>query len=55
MGSDKAKDPAAADDETPQFRLELPEYRIMRGPLTNAQYKQFVAMRPAIEHHNTGK
>ena len=42
MGSDKAKDKYAEDSECPQFRLYLPEYRIMRTPLTVAQFAQFV-------------
>jgi len=43
MGSDKAQDKAAYDDELPQHRLYLPEYRIARVAVTNAQYQQFVA------------
>ena len=42
MGSDKAKDNMAFDDELPQFRLYLPEYQIMRAPLTVAQFAQFI-------------
>ena len=57
MGSQKAKksgffdrllgnqiengDPMASDDETPQHTLYLPEYRIARVPVTNAQYLRF--------------
>ncbi len=42
MGSDKDKDKLARDNELPQFRLDLPEYRIMRAPLTVAQFAQFI-------------
>ncbi len=42
MGSDKAKDKDASDDELPQHRLYLPAYRISRASITNAQYKIFV-------------
>lgn len=42
MGSDKRKDLAALDEELPQESMYLPEYRIARVPVTNAQYKQFV-------------
>ena len=42
MGSDKSKDSMARDNETPQHRLTLPEYRIARVPVTNAQYQHFV-------------
>ncbi len=42
MGSDKKKDSMASDDEMPQHTLYLPEYRIARVPVTNAQYLRFV-------------
>jgi formylglycine-generating enzyme required for sulfatase activity len=42
MGSDKTKDKQARDDETPQHRLHLPEYRIAKYTITNAQYQVFV-------------
>jgi len=42
MGSDKQKDSMAYDDETPQHKLYLPEYRIARVPVTNVQYMAFV-------------
>jgi len=41
-------DPDALDDETPQHRLYLPEFRIARVPVTVAQYKQFVDVRGHI-------
>jgi formylglycine-generating enzyme len=42
MGSDKAKDKDAYDDELPQHTLYLPAYKIARGPVTVAQFAQFV-------------
>lgn len=42
MGSDKAKDEDAYDDELPQHRFYLPEYRIARVPVTVAQFAQFI-------------
>lgn len=42
MGSDKDKDPRAADNELPQHRVFLPEYRIAKYPITNTQYFQFI-------------
>ncbi|MFN8494026.1 MAG: SUMF1/EgtB/PvdO family nonheme iron enzyme [Caldilineaceae bacterium] len=42
MGSDKDKDKEASDDELPQHKLYLPEYRIARVPVTNLQYREFV-------------
>ena len=42
MGSDKELDPLAFDDEMPQHRLYLPEYRIAGCPVTNADVKHFV-------------
>ncbi|MBK9233440.1 MAG: formylglycine-generating enzyme family protein [Anaerolineae bacterium] len=42
MGSDKAKDPQAYDDELPQHTVTLGAYRIGRTPVTNGQYKAFV-------------
>lgn len=41
MGSLK-EDQDAYDDEKPAHRLELPEFRISRYPITNAQYRPFV-------------
>ena len=35
-------DPMASDDETPQHTLYLPDFRIARVPVTNAQYFRFV-------------
>jgi formylglycine-generating enzyme required for sulfatase activity len=48
MGSDKQKDSMAFDNETPQHQVYLPEYRIARVPVTNAQYKLYV---DAMGHH----
>jgi serine/threonine-protein kinase len=42
MGSDKGKDDQARSVETPQHKLVLPEFRIARVPVTNAQYHLFV-------------
>ncbi|MBI1298289.1 SUMF1/EgtB/PvdO family nonheme iron enzyme [bacterium] len=41
-GSDTSKDLMAAGNETPQRQIYLSVYRIMRMPVTNAQYKVFV-------------
>jgi len=41
MGSDD-KDQSAGDDEKPQHPVELPEYRIGKYPVTNAEYQVFV-------------
>jgi len=43
MGSDKAKDSQAYDDELPQHEVNLEGYRIGKYPVTNAQYTAFVA------------
>ena len=46
MGSDKRVDKSAWDDETPQHRVYLPEYRIARVPVTVAQFVAFMAANP---------
>ena len=43
MGSDKARDPQAYDDELPQHEVNLEGYCIGKYPVTNAQYAAFVA------------
>ena len=42
MGSDKALDPAASDDEVPQHTVYLETLSISRYPITVAQYEAFV-------------
>ncbi len=42
MGSDKARDGAASDDEQPQHEVTLPRYYISRYPVTVAQFDAFV-------------
>lgn len=42
MGSDPRLDIHCFEDELPQFRLSLPEFRIARLPVTNTQYKLFI-------------
>ncbi len=42
MGSDKAHDPEAHDDELPQHEVYIPDFHIARYPITNMQYKRFV-------------
>ena len=46
MGSDKANDKLAYDDETPRHTVFLPEYRIARIPVTVAQFAAFMADQP---------
>lgn len=43
MGSDKAVDELAFDNETPQHTVTLPAFRIGKYPVTNGQYAAFVA------------
>lgn len=42
MGSKLSTDPQASSDEMPQHRLEVSDYYIMRYPVTNAQYREFI-------------
>lgn len=42
MGSDPRVDIHCFEDELPQFRFSLPEFRISRLPVTNTQYKLFI-------------
>jgi formylglycine-generating enzyme required for sulfatase activity len=42
MGSNKRKDKAAHDDETPQHEVTLPAFYIARYPVTVAQFRAFV-------------
>jgi formylglycine-generating enzyme required for sulfatase activity len=42
MGSDKAHDPSAYQDELPQHEGTLPRYWISRYPVTVAQFRAFV-------------
>ena len=42
MGSDKARDSDAFDDETPQHQVTLPAYYVGRWPVTVAQFRAFV-------------
>lgn len=42
MGSDKAHDPDAYNDELPQHEVTLPRYFIGRYPVTVAQFRAFV-------------
>ena len=42
MGSDPEVDPAAYAREEPQHEIYVPNFRIARTPVTNAQYEHFV-------------
>ena len=42
MGSDSSRDPQAVADEKPQHKLSVSDFYIMRHPVTNSQYKEFV-------------
>ncbi len=42
MGSDKAQDPQAYDDEMPQHELDLPAFYMALYPVTVAQFRVFV-------------
>lgn len=45
MGSDKAQDPYADDDESPQHEQPMPyAYRISKYPITNAQFAAFMGV-----------
>ncbi len=43
LGSDRKHDPSSTDDERPTKKMDLPAYYISRQPITNAQYREFVA------------
>lgn len=42
IGSSHSADPKATDDEMPQHELNVSDFYIMRYPVTNAQYHQFM-------------
>ncbi len=42
MGSDRSSDPQAHEDEMPAHSLRVTDYYIMRHPVTNAEYQQFI-------------
>ncbi len=42
LGSDKAQDPQADDNEMPQHQLDLPAFYMARIPVTVAQFQAFV-------------
>ncbi|MBU0512700.1 MAG: formylglycine-generating enzyme family protein [Chloroflexi bacterium] len=42
MGSDKARDPKARNEELPQHQVKLPRYWIGKTPVTVAQFRAFV-------------
>jgi formylglycine-generating enzyme required for sulfatase activity len=43
MGSDPARDPESSSEEYPQHRHTLDRYAISRFPISNAQYRRFLA------------
>jgi formylglycine-generating enzyme required for sulfatase activity len=53
MGSDRAKDKQAYDDEQPQHRIHVPEFYIGKYPVTYAQYDAFV--RAGVHHSASGR
>ena len=42
MGSNRGHDPKAHEDEMPAQLLRVTDYFIMRHPVTNTQYEQFM-------------
>jgi formylglycine-generating enzyme required for sulfatase activity len=42
IGSSRASDPKAGDDETPQHSLNVTDFYIMRYPVTNDEYNRFI-------------
>lgn len=42
MGSAHSSDPKATEDEMPRHELEVTDFYIMRFPVTNAQFQQFM-------------
>jgi formylglycine-generating enzyme required for sulfatase activity len=56
MGS-STDDPEAHENEKPRRELSLPEYRISRYPITNAQFAEFVRAtgHPPPEHWDQGR
>ncbi|NLG74143.1 MAG: formylglycine-generating enzyme family protein [Chloroflexi bacterium] len=42
IGSDLSRDKLTQDDEKPEHRLRVTDFYIMKYPVTNAQYRQFI-------------
>jgi formylglycine-generating enzyme required for sulfatase activity len=42
MGSDRAGDRYAFDDESPQHQVDVADFHIAKYPVTNAEYRRFV-------------
>lgn len=55
MGSDKTKDPQAADDELPQHIVDLPAFQIGMFPVTVAEYACMVRANAAKEPQKVGE
>ncbi len=49
MGSNKAQDPEAYDDEQPQYAIDVAAYEMAAYPVTVAEYAKYLAANPAVK------